>query len=158
MSVRLCVCLFVRFRQKLYRVVEFRRVRCGLLSKDRQWVATWRITAREWVPGLGVSRGVAWRGVAWRGDANGTTGDCLGLTVLSSMVLAVLLIIGGVVQNPGPDLDVENTVRLLCAGCGRDLKSGIQCELCGRWYHYSCGSVKVQAAERENVISVRLER
>jgi hypothetical protein len=28
-------------------------------------------------------------------------------------------------------------------------KSGIQCELCGGWYHYSCGSVKVQMAERE---------
>ena len=47
-------------------------------------------------------------------------------------------------------MEVENTVRLLCTGCGRDLNSGIQCELCGRWYHYSCGSVKAQAAEREN--------
>jgi len=28
-----------------------------------------------------------------RGDANGTSGDCLDLTVLSSMVLAVLLVI-----------------------------------------------------------------
>jgi hypothetical protein len=39
---------------------------------------------------------VAWRGVSRRGDANGTAGDCLGLTVLSSMVLAVLLVIVGV--------------------------------------------------------------
>jgi len=66
------------------------------------------------------------------------------------MVLAVLLIIGGVEQNPGPVVEVENTVRLLCTGCGRNLKSGIQCELCGRWYYYSYGSVKAQAAEREN--------
>jgi hypothetical protein len=66
------------------------------------------------------------------------------------MVLAVLLIIGGVEQNPGPVVEVENTVRLSCTGCGRNLKSGIQCELCGRWYHYSCGNVKAQAAEREN--------
>jgi len=66
------------------------------------------------------------------------------------MVLAVLLVIGGVEQNPGPVVEAENTVRLLCTGCGRNLKSGIQCELCGRWYHYSCGSVKAQAAEREN--------
>ena len=84
------------------------------------------------------------------GDANGTTGDCLGLTVLSSMVLAVLLIMGGVEQNPGPVLEVENTVQFLCTGCGRNLKSGIQCELWERWYHYSCGSVKGQAAERGN--------
>jgi len=44
----------------------------------------------------------SWRGVHRRGDANGTTGDCLGLTVLSSMVFAVLLMIGGIEQNPGP--------------------------------------------------------
>ena len=41
------------------------------------------------VPGLGDSCGVA-----WRGDANGLAGVCLGLTVLSSIVLAVLLVIG----------------------------------------------------------------
>ena len=90
----------------------------------------------------------SWHGVPRHGDANGTTGDCLGLTVLSFMVLAVLLIIGRVEQNPGPVLEV-NTVRLLCTVCSRNLKSGIR-ELCGRWYHYSCESVKAQAAEREN--------
>jgi len=41
------------------------------------------------------------------------------------MVLAVLLVIGGVEQNPGAVVEVENTVRLLCTGCGRNLKSGI---------------------------------
>ena len=129
----------------VWRVFEIIRVCCELQSKGREWVATWRTTARGLVPGLGDSRGVS-----RRGDANGTTGDGLRLTVLRSMVLAVLLIIGGVEQNPGPAVDVKNTVRLLCTGCGRNLKSGIQCELCGRWYHYSCGSVKVQAAERDN--------
>jgi hypothetical protein len=39
--------------------------------------------------------------------------------------------------------------KLECTGCCRNLKSGIQCELCGNWYHYSCGSVKVQLAERQ---------
>ena len=53
-------------------------------------------------------------------------------------------------RNPGNVVEVENTVRLLCSGCGRNLKSGIQCELCGRWYHYSCGSVKAQAAQGQN--------
>jgi len=75
------------------------------------------------------------RGVFRCADANGTSGDCLVLTVLSFMVLAILLVIGGVEQNPVPVVEVENTVRLLCTGCGRNLKSGIQCELCGRWYH-----------------------
>ena len=41
------------------------------------------------------------RGVSRRGDAIRTAGDCLGLTVLSSVVLAVLLVSGGVGQNPG---------------------------------------------------------
>jgi hypothetical protein len=58
---------------------------------------------------------LSWRGVSRRGDAKGTTGDCLGLTVLSSMVLAVLLIIVGVEQNPGSVMEEENTVQLLCA-------------------------------------------
>jgi hypothetical protein len=30
-----------------------------------------------------------WRGMAMRGDVKRTTGDCFGLTVLSSMVLGV---------------------------------------------------------------------
>ena len=98
--------------------------------------------------------------MAWRGDANGTAGDCLGLTVLSSVALAVLPVIGGVEQNPGPVVGVGNTVRLLCTGCGRSLKSGVQCELCGRWHHYSRGSVTAQTAEREswNCDKCRTER
>ena len=47
-------------------------------------------------------------------------------------------------------MEVENTVRLICTGSNRNLKSGIQCELCGRWYHYSYGNVKALGAEREN--------
>ena len=76
------------------------------------------------------------------GDANRTTGDCLGLTVLRAMVLAVFLMIGGNEQNPGPIAEGDNTVQLLCTGCGRNLKSGIQCELCGRWCLYGRGSVR----------------
>ena len=44
------------------RVIEFRRVCCELLSKGTEWVATRRTTARGFVPGLGDSRGEAWRG------------------------------------------------------------------------------------------------
>jgi len=74
-----------------------------------------------------------------RGDANGRMGDCLGWTVLISMVLALLLMISETEQNPGPVVDLENTARLLCTGWGWNLMLGIQCELC---YHYSGGSVK----------------
>jgi hypothetical protein len=48
--------------------------------------------------------------------------------VLCFMVLAMLLIIGGVEQNPGLVVEVENTVRLLCTGRGRNLNLGIQCD------------------------------
>ena len=55
-----------------------------------------------------------------RGDTNRTTGSCLYLTVLSSMVLVGLLIIGGIEQNNGPVVEVENTVQILCTGCDRN--------------------------------------
>ena len=81
---------------------------------------------------MGTWAGIfSWRGVPRRGDANRMTGDFSGWMVLYSMVLAVLLMIGGAEQNPGPVVEVENTVQLLCTGCGRNLKLGIQCELCG---------------------------
>ena len=51
-----------------------------------------------------------------RGDAKQTTGDCLGLMVLSSMILAVLVMIGGNKQDTGPFVEVENTVKFLCTG------------------------------------------
>ena len=95
-------------------------------------------------------RGMSKRGVGKRGDAIENSGKCLGLTMRSSLILAVLLIICGIEQNPGPAAEMDTTVRVLCTGCGRNLKSGIQCELCERWYHYSCGNVKAQTAEREN--------
>ena len=69
----------------------------------------------------------------WRDDANRATGDYLGLTVLSSMVVAVLLVIGGVEQNPGPCVEKMDTIQLVCTGCSRNPKSGIPCELCGLW-------------------------
>ena len=50
-------------RQFSWRVVEFRRVCCELLSKGRQCAVTCRITARGSVPRLGDSRGVACLGV-----------------------------------------------------------------------------------------------
>jgi hypothetical protein len=42
--------------------------------------------------------------------------------ILCAATLAVLLVIGGVEQNPGPGVEVENTVQVLCSGCERSLK------------------------------------
>ena len=64
---------------------------------------------------------ITWRGAPRHGDANRTTGGCLELTVLCSMILALLLMIGGTEQNTGPVVEVENTEQLLCTGCCRNL-------------------------------------
>ena len=68
----------------------------------------------------------------------------MGSMILCAAVLATLLMIGGVEQNPGP---VENIVQVLSSGCDRNLKSGTQCESRSRWYRNSCGNVKFQVAE-----------
>lgn len=85
---------------------------------------------------------------SWRSSVGrvGTRGrkSYMGPMILCAAVLATLLVIGGVELNPGP---VENIVQVLCSGCDRNLKSGTQCETCGRWYHNSCGNVKFQVAE-----------
>jgi hypothetical protein len=83
-----------------------------------------------------------WREVPKRDEATGMNGDCLGLTLLSLMILVLLLMISGFEQIPGFVVEVQNTARLLCIGRGWNLKSGIQCEPCEQWYHYSGGSVK----------------
>jgi hypothetical protein len=115
---------------------EQRSLLCTVLlpSKDWQWVATW-------------AGRFSWRGRPRRSEANRNVGDCLVLTLPSSLVLAVLLVIGGVEQNPGPVAGGQMTMQLLRTGCDRNLKSGIQCELCGRSYHYTCGNVKVPVAQ-----------
>ena len=45
--------------------------------------------------------GLARSGESRLGDANQASGHCLGLIALSSTTLAVLLITGGIEQNPG---------------------------------------------------------
>ena len=44
---------------------------------------------------------------------------------------------------------METTIHLSCTGCGRNLKTGIQCDMCGHWFHYSCGNVKGDWAVRD---------
>ena len=68
-------------------------------------------------------------------------------TCLCAVVLAVLLVIGGMVKNPGHSVEGESCLQVMCSGCGRSLKSGTQCDACGRWFHNSCGNVKAQLAD-----------
>ena len=59
----------------------------------------------------------------------------------------MLLVIGGVQENPGPGVESEKIMRVLCSGCDGILKPGTQCDTCGRWFHNSCGNVKAQVTE-----------
>jgi len=49
---------------------------------------------------------------------------------------------GGVEQNPGPGVEGESFMQVMCSECDRSLKSGTQCDTCGRWFHNSCRNVK----------------
>ena len=70
------------------------------------------------------ARKVSWRGVPRRGDADGKTGEYLGLTVLSSVVLAMLLITGGVEQNPGPVVEVDKHLATFMYWVRKESKVG----------------------------------
>ena len=50
-------------------------------------------------------------------------------------------------KNPGLGVEPEKIMRLLRSGCDRILKSGTQCDTCGRWFHNSCGNVEAQVTE-----------
>jgi len=50
-------------------------------------------------------------------------------------------------ENPGPGVEAEKILQFLRSGCDRNLKSGTRYNTCGRWFHNSCGIVKVQVAE-----------
>jgi hypothetical protein len=66
----------------------------------------------------------SWIDIPRCGDAKQTTGDCLGFIVLSLIGLALVFTNNWWAQEeqiPGPVVEVENTVPLLCAGCSRNL-------------------------------------
>jgi len=50
-------------------------------------------------------------------------------------------------KNPEPGVEAEKIMHVVCSGYDSNLKSGTQCDTCGRWFHNSCGSVKVKVAE-----------
>ncbi|XP_033610805.1 uncharacterized protein LOC117282983 [Cryptotermes secundus] len=87
-----------------------------------------------------------WRHAQGR-EVNGQARSYIGNMLLCAAALAIVLVIGGVEQNPGPVVEAENILQVLCSGCERNLKSGTQCDTCGRWFHNSCGNVRAQMAE-----------
>ena len=87
---------------------------------------------------------------AWRARGCNIDGQVRGYlenSCLYAAFWAILLVIGGVELNPGPGVEVESFMQVICSGCERILKSGTQCDTCGRWFHNSCGNVKVQLVD-----------
>jgi hypothetical protein len=89
---------------------------------------------------------ISWRAAPGHATARRVANN-LGSMIMYAAVLFLLLVIGGVEQNPGPVVEGENIVQVLCSGSDRILKSETQCETCGRWFHNDCGNVKAQEAE-----------
>jgi hypothetical protein len=67
--------------------------------------------------------------------------------ILCATTLAVLLVIVGVEKIPAPGVEAEKILQVLCSWCDSNLKSGTQCNTCGRLFHNSCGIVKAQVAD-----------
>ena len=72
----------------------------------------------------------------------------------------MILVFGGVEKTPGPGVEAEKILQVLCSGCDRNRKSGTQCNTCGRLFHNNCGNVKAQMAKSGKWIcdKCRLER
>jgi hypothetical protein len=84
----------------------------------------------------------SWRTVQGQ-ESNGQAISYIGNTLLCAATLTALLVINGVEQNPGPGVEVEHSLQILCSGCERNFKLGTQCDMCGHWFHNSCGNVKL---------------
>jgi hypothetical protein len=67
----------------------------------------------------------SWRTAQGQGS-NGQAISYIGNILLCTAALTVLLVIGGVEQNPGPGVEADNSLQVLCDGCDRNLKSGTQ--------------------------------
>ena len=65
-------------------------------------------------------------------QGNGLVIFCLRTMILCATTLAVLLVIGGVEKIPGPGVEAEKIMQVLCSGCDKDLKSRTHCDMCGR--------------------------
>ncbi|KAK7874525.1 hypothetical protein R5R35_013104 [Gryllus longicercus] len=105
------------------------------------YLQEYRARIGAWAGRLSSCAARAYHGPAtWRGDG------ALGAVSLSATVIAILLVIGGIEQNPGPVASAasacEKIIRIVCRGCGKNLSSGWRCGSCGDWFHKTCGNVK----------------
>jgi hypothetical protein len=73
-----------------------------------------------------------------------------GSVSLCATALGVLLVSGGVEMNPGSGVETEKIMCGLWSCWDSILKTGAQCDTCGRWLHNNCGNVKAQLTESDD--------
>lgn len=84
-----------------------------------------------------------WKMVRWR--KNTTSIGISTSFFFFHIVLATLLIIGGIELNPGPRSDEATSIK--CESCKKNVRVGVLCNVCEKWFHLSCQKIK-----REEVV------
>ena len=95
------------------------------------YLADYRAHVGTWAARISCVLRTSWR----TAQGNGLVILCVGTMFICATTIAVLLVIGGVEKNPGPGVEDEKIMRVLCSRCDRILKSATQCDTCGRWFH-----------------------
>jgi len=93
----------------------------------------------------------------WRtSQVNGQVISCLGTIILCAMTLAMLLVMVGVEKNPGPGVEAEKILQVLCSRSNRNLnqKFNVTCVDVGSITAVVILKLKWQRAENGSVISV----
>ena len=103
----------------VWRVVDSGRV-FGACSITGCYLEDYRARVGTWAAGN------VWR-VQGRNN-KGHVRSYLANTWLCAAILATLLVIGVVEQNPGPGVEGESLMQVTCRACDRILKSGTQCD------------------------------
>lgn len=72
-----------------------------------------------------------------KGTALAGLAECL----FFHIVIAILLIIGGIELNPGPASD-NGVISVKCGSCRKNLRVGVLCNQCEKWFHLTCQKIK----------------
>ncbi|KAJ4451854.1 hypothetical protein ANN_03332 [Periplaneta americana] len=101
----------------------------------RHWQLELRVKQSEdWNVGCGGRRKLS------QGQASGQDKQQK-VNIYFAIVIATMLVIGGVELNPGPINDTEKT-SIKCGSCKKNLRVGVLCNGCEIWFHLGCQKIK----------------
>ncbi|KAJ4449264.1 hypothetical protein ANN_00662 [Periplaneta americana] len=129
-------------REKLFvpsmKIVEETVCQLEAVSEQVEWVVNYysNVPGEDWY--LGGAGGEVDPGASGQGSAEPT------LSSFVILILAMLLVIGGVELNPGPVESVK------CGVCKNNLRTGLLCITCSTWFHFSCQKLKRDQYIEEN--------